>query len=239
MINIKRLFFVCLLFLCFLSSGIVKGQSFNQFDENKKRTGTWRKYYPNKRLRYIGQFKDGKEIGTFKFYSIKTSRFPEAIKIFDKDSDTINIKYFYDNGKLRTVGKFVRKNRIGKWMYYYVTGKVFSEEFYVDGKLEGKVTIYFKSNGKKAEESIYKNGLLHGASKKYSDKEILIEDVLFEYGKANGLAKYFELSGSLKERGMYKDGKRVGKWEFYLDGEKVDDKKKRESRKNKIQHKNK
>ena len=38
-------------------------------------------------------------------------------------------------------------------------------------------------------------------------------------GKANGLAKYFELSGNLKEKGIYKNGKRVGKWEFYLDGE--------------------
>ena len=79
---------------------------------------------------------------------------------------------------------------------------------------------------------------MHGLSKKYSDKGVLIEEVLFENGKANGLAKYYELSGNLKERGIYKDGKRVGKWEFYLDGEIVDDKKKKEALKNKIPKKN-
>jgi antitoxin component YwqK of YwqJK toxin-antitoxin module len=35
----------------------------------------------------------------------------------------------------------------------------------------------------------------------------------------NGLAKYFELNGNLKETGFYKNGKRAGKWEYYLDGE--------------------
>ena len=52
------------------------------------------------------------------------------------------------------------------------------------------------------------------------------------------LAKYFELSGGLKERGVYKNGIRVGKWEFYLDGEVVDAKKQRETRKNNIKQKN-
>jgi len=123
-------------------------------------------------------------------------------------------------------------------MYYYKKETIFSEEFYVDGKLEGKVTIYFKTNGKKAEESEYKKGLLHGASKKYSDKEVLIEEVLYENGLANGLAKYYELSGNVKERGVYKDGKRVGKWEFYLDGEIVSDKVRKESLKNSVKNKN-
>ena len=61
---------------------------------------------------------------------------------------------------------------------------------------------------------------------------------MFQNGKANGLASYYELSGSLKERGNYKDGKRIGKWEFYLDGEIVDDKQKKESLKNNVKNQN-
>ena len=98
--------------------------------------------------------------------------------------------------------------------------------------------IYFKNNGNKAEVSEYKNGVLHGLSKKYSDKEVLIEEVLYENGLANGMAKYYELSGNLKERGIYKNGKRIGKWEFYLDGEMIDEKKQRELRENQIKQKN-
>ncbi len=238
MINIKRLFFVCILFTLFLSGNKVVAQKYNQFDQNKKRTGAWEKYYSNKRIKYSGQFEDGKEIGTFKFYNIKYSTYPEAIKIFKKDSDSVSVTYLYDNGITRVTGAFVGRKRVGKWMYYYKKETIFSEEFYVDGKLEGKVTIYFKTNGKKAEESEYKKGLLHGASKKYSDKEVLIEEVLYENGLANGLAKYYELSGNVKERGVYKDGKRVGKWEFYLDGEIVSDKVRKESLKNSVKNKN-
>lgn len=239
MINIKRLFFLSTIFAFFFCGNIVVAQKYNQFDENKKRTGPWKKYYKlNKRIKYTGQFENGKEVGTFKFYNINYSTYPEAIKVFTKDSDLVKVTYLYDNGKTRVTGTFKGKNRVGKWTYLYKKGTVFSEEFYVDGKLEGKVTIYFKKNGKKAEVSEYKNGVLHGVSRKYSDKEVLIEEVLYENGLANGIAKYFELSGSLKERGIYKNGKRFGKWEFYLDGEMIDEKKQKELRKNKRQQKN-
>ncbi len=237
MINIKRLFFVSLFFLCFLNIPSVYAQRYNQFDKNKKRTGVWKKYYPNKRIRYIGTFKDGKEIGTFKFYSMSFSRHPEAIKVFHKDSDSVTVKYFYDNAKLKGKGMLFGRKKVGKWVYYYKRGGLFSEENYVDGKLSGKVIVYFKSNGKITEEAEYKDGLLNGHVKNYSDKGILLEDVIYKNGKANGLAKYYELNGNLKEKGLYKDGIRIGKWEFYLDGEAVDEKKLRQTRKNKIKPK--
>ena len=98
MINIKRLFFVCTLFTLFLGGNIVVAQKYNQFDKNKKRTGTWKKYYSNKRIKYIGQFENGKEVGTFKFYNINYSTYPEAIKTFKKGSDSVAVKYLFDNG---------------------------------------------------------------------------------------------------------------------------------------------
>ena len=237
MINIKRLFFVGVFFTLFFSENIV-AQKINQFDQNKKRTGTWKKYYPNKRIKYIGQFENGKEVGTFKFYNKNYSTFPEAIKIFKKDSDSVVIKYLYSTGKTRVIGAFVDKKRAGKWTYFYPKGAVFSEELYENGKLNGKVVVYFKKTGKKAEESEYAKGILHGVSKKYADNGVLIEEVLFENGLENGLATYYELNGNLKEKGIYKDGKRIGKWEFYLNGEIVDDKKKKETLKNTTKQKN-
>ena len=238
MINIKRLFFVCILISLFLSANTIVAQKYNQFNENKKRTGPWKKYYPNQRIKYTGQFENGKEVGVFKFYNSKYSAYPEAIKIFTKNSDSVTVKYLYESGESRVIGTFIGKSRVGKWTYFYKKGTIFSEEFYNNGKLEGKVTIYFKSNGKRAEESVYKKGKLHGISKKYSDKEILIEEVMYENGLENGLAKYYELSGVLKERGIYKDGKRIGKWEFYIDGEMVSDKKRKETLKNSVKQKN-
>ena len=226
MLNIKRLFLVCLFFSVFLMVTSVNAQKFNQFDSNKQRTGVWKKYYKNKKIRYTGQFKNGKEIGVFKFYDQNSSQFPVAIKKFHPKSDSVSVEYFFLNGTLKTTGLFLGRERAGKWLYYFQKGTVMLEEFYKDGKLSGALKIFYK-NGKLTESAIYKRGLLHGVSKKYADTGILIEEVNYANGKENGEAKYYELNGNLKERGLYKNGKRIGKWEFYLDGEVIDAKKKK------------
>ncbi|MFY0604140.1 MAG: toxin-antitoxin system YwqK family antitoxin [Flavobacteriaceae bacterium] len=230
MLKIKSLVFVLCFTASFFSSSNIIAQKINQFDQNKKRTGVWKKYYKNKRIRYVGKFKDGKEIGTFKYYDVRTSKYPTAVKTFKPQTDSAYVKFYTLNGKLRSKGWMVLRNRVGPWTYYFSNGKLFSEEFYTDGKLDGIVKNYY-SNGKLLEETQYKNGMKNGLSKKYSDDGILIEEVTFKDNVLNGAAKYFELNGNLRERGIYRNGKRYGKWEFFMDGEIVDEKKKRELKK--------
>lgn len=218
MLNIKSLYLVLTFSICFFVKNECNAQKINQFDANKKRTGVWKKYYPNKRIRYIGQFENGKEVGIFRFYDITDSRVPTCIKTFSRSSDSVSVAYYSLKGTLKSKGFFIGKKRVGLWKYFFPNGKTLSKEFYVNGKLEGELINYYP-NGKPAEITNYKNGLKNGFSKKYSSDGVLIEEVHFENGKPNGLAKYFELNGNLKEKGIYKDGKRFGKWEFYLDGE--------------------
>lgn len=193
-------------------------QNTNQFDANKQRTGIWKKYYENQKIRYEGQFKKGKEIGVFKFYDESNSQQPTIIKKFSETTDSIAVEFYLTNGKLQSKGFFMDKNRVGKWYYFFPDGKIMSEEFYHHGKLEGKVINYYP-NGKATEITHYKNGLKHGISQKYSSDGILIEEVTFEKNILNGPAKFFELNGSLREKGIYKNGKKYGKWDFYIDGE--------------------
>jgi len=235
MINIKRLLFVFLCLLCFFKPATNFSQKINQFDKNGKRTGIWKKYYPNKRVRYTGQFKKGKEVGIFKFYDITDSKHPVIIKTFFEDSDSLFVQFYTLSGKIQTEGVLNKKMRVGNWKYFYPTGKLMSEENYKDGKLDGEQLVYYPE-GQVTEFSIYKNGLLDGVTSKYASNGTLIEEITYKNGKPNGLAKYFELNGNLKETGHYKNGKRIGKWEFYMDGEIAtkDDKKK----KNKFNKKN-
>lgn len=230
MLKIKSLVFVLCFIAGFFSSNEAIGQKINQFDKNKKRTGIWKKYYKNKRIRYVGRFKNGKEVGTFKYYDVRTSKYPTAVKTFKPKTDSAYVKFFTLSGKLRSEGWMVLRNRVGKWTYYFSNGKLFSEEYYKEGKLEGTVKNYYK-NGKLLEETEYRNGMKNGTSKKYSDDGILIEEVTFKDNVLNGEAKYFELNGNLREKGIYRAGKRYGRWEFYLGGEVVDEKKKRELKK--------
>ena len=107
----------------------------NQFDENGKRHGVWKKYYTNQRVRYVGQFDHGKEVGTFKYYSAATSDFPIVVRAYNKENDIVDVKFYQENGLLQSKGLMKGKKRIGKWFYYHEDGKaIMSEENYDDGK---------------------------------------------------------------------------------------------------------
>ena len=229
MINIKRLFFITIFFSWFFMPKSLMAQKINQFDNNNKRTGVWKKYYPNKRIRYVGEFENGKEIGVFKFYDVTTSDYPVIVKTYFEESDSIFVQFFSVKGKIQSEGIMNERKREGKWQYYFENGEVLSEEHYVNGKLNGESITYYP-DGKIAEFSTYENGLKSGVNSKYSNAGILIEEVTFEHGSENGLAKYFDLEGNLKEKGTYNDGKRIGNWDYYIDGEVASDKDKKEAR---------
>lgn len=218
MINIKRVGFILIFFTCFFLSLKCNAQKINQFDKNKQRTGIWKKFYKNQKIRYEGQFKNGKEIGVFKFYDASSSQNPIIIKKFKEHTDSVEVEFYSNKGILQSKGFFIDKNRVGKWYYFFKDGKKMSEEFYHQGKLEGKLINYYP-NGKPTEITEYKTGVKNGVSQKYSSDGVLIEEVTYKNGVLSGLAKYFELNGNLKEKGLYKDGKKFGKWEFYIDGE--------------------
>jgi antitoxin component YwqK of YwqJK toxin-antitoxin module len=218
MILTKKLFIVFAFFACYLVSEDCNAQKINQFNANNQRTGVWKKYHPNKKIRYTGAFKDGKEIGVFNFYDSTSSEKPIIIKTFFKDSDSLFVKFYTLKGKIKSEGALEGRKRVGSWKYFYPNGTIMSKENYKDGKLHGAQLVYYPE-GTVTELSEYKNGLLDGIVSKFSSKGILIEEVTYKQGIPNGLAKFFELNGNLKETGVYKNGKRDGSWKYYLEGE--------------------
>ena len=218
MMPIKRVYFVFIFLMSSLISEDCSAQKINQFDSNNNRIGVWKKNHPNKRIRYTGQFKEGKEVGVFKFYNSTTSEKPTIVKTFYKNSDSLFVQFYTLNGKIKSQGVLNGRKRTGVWKYFYADGSIMSQENYKDGLQHGAQLVQYQ-NGKVTERSLFKNGLLDGISSKFSSKGILIEEVTYKRGKPNGFAKYFELNGNLKETGVYEKGKRVGDWEYYVDGE--------------------
>ncbi|MBS9774396.1 MAG: toxin-antitoxin system YwqK family antitoxin [Tenacibaculum sp.] len=223
MLSIKKPFIIVLLSVCFLSVSAV-AQKINHLDVNGKKTGIWKKFYKNGKLRYKGQFKDGREVGTFKFYENTASTQPVIVKEFKGNKALVK---FYDfDGKLKSKGEMIGKKREGKWEYYFSNGKLFSEEFYVNGKLNGILKNYY-SNGKITEETEYKEGKKNGVSKIYANDGVLIEETNYLNGVLNGFAKYFDLKGNLIEEGTYNNGRRSNDWMFYDNGNAVKSTKRR------------
>lgn len=225
MIHLKKIFSITI--ICSLAfTATVSAQKINQFDKNGKRTGIWKKFYKNEKIRYSGKFKAGKEVGVFKFYNIDSYGTPSIVKEFSSKSDSAFVKFYTPKGKVKSKGWMIGKNREGKWMYYFGDGKIFSEENYKGGKLDGVVKNYYP-NGKLTEETYYKEGKKEGSSKVYTDSGILIEEVAYEDGKLHGFGKYYNLKGQLQEQGNYENGVRKGKWEFFIDGEVVSKRKRK------------
>ena len=218
MFPLNKLFIILLFVASFCLNEALYSQKTNQYNHNNKRTGVWKKYYPNKRVRYVGQFKNGREIGVFKFYDISSSKHPAIIKTFFKNPDSLLVQFYTITGSIKTQGVLYQRKRVGSWKYFYANGALMLEENYKKGNFHGKQFIYYP-NGNVTEIRIYKDGLLDGICRKFSDKGILIEKVSYKLGKLNGLAEYFELNGNIKETGAYKDGIRVGKWQYYIEGE--------------------
>ena len=201
---------------------VIAQEKINQFDANRKRDGVWKKYYSNNRIRYVGTFKHGKEVGTFKYYSASDSEYPISIKKHHEGQDKADVQYFTTQGVVESEGMMKGKNREGKWLFYHENGKsIMSEENYLNGKLDGVYKTFYPS-GEPTEITYYKNGLIDGNYKKYSIKGLLYNDFNYKNGKLNGMAIYYSRStGDLIKKGPFKDDLRVGTWENYVDGELV------------------
>lgn len=210
--------FLLVLFVGFGQQLIVGQEKINQFNENGQREGVWKKYYNNKRIRYQGQFENGREVGVFKFYDTSNSKYPEVVKTFDLKSNIAKVKFYTEKGLLKSEGELRGKIRIGKWKYYHIDGKtILSEENYEDGILNGESKTYYKT-GKLTEHLFYKNGKLNGNIKRYADNGNLLDDLNYIDGKLYGAAKYYNTKGKLIYWGDYENDMKIGKWEYVETG---------------------
>ena len=110
----------------------------NQFDDNGKRHGVWLKNFDKtSEPRYEGTFEHGKEIGVFKFYTLKNGKSVlSAIKTFNKENSIAEVKFYASSGKLISEGKMNGKLYIDKWVYYHnKSNAIMIEEYYNDNGL--------------------------------------------------------------------------------------------------------
>ena len=208
------------IFIMFLCVQLSAQEKINQFDLQGNRNGVWKKYYSNNNIRYQGEFKAGKEIGVFKYYSITSSEHPTVIKKFNAGNNIASVNFYTVEGILESTGEMEGINRIGKWLYYHPDGKTLMiEENYKNGILEGTFKSYYKT-GRVTEILNYKGGKLHGNTKRFADNGALLDDLNYCNGKLEGIAKYYNVDGELIYTGNYANDEKVGEWEYYENGKK-------------------
>lgn len=210
-----------IIFLLFFQTILAQSVT-NSVDEKGKKHGVWNGFYEESgRPRYEGTFEHGKEIGMFQFFDDTKAKSVIATRTFDpKDNSCYTI--FYDQKKnVVSEGKEVNKLREGIWKYYHKASKqIMTLENYKKGKLDGVRTVYYPT-GKVVEETIYKNGLKDGDYKKYSEKGIVLESTFFKNGEFDGEAVYKDPNDQIVAKGKYKNGIRIGIWQYFIDGKLV------------------
>ena len=217
--NKKELFlylFTAMVLSCFIANA---QSNFNKLDEKGLKNGLWKGVYDeSKRPRYEGTFQHGKETGIFKFFDDTKKGSLIATREFDpKDNSAYTIFYDQKNNKV-SEGKVVNKQFEGEWKYYHLASKnIMTKENYSKGKLDGLRTVFY-SNGKIAEEIMYKNNLKNGSYKKYTEKGALLEESNFKNDLYSGLAIFRDGNGDIASQGQFVNGKKEGMWQFFEKG---------------------
>ncbi len=93
---------------------------------------------------------------------------------------------------------------------FYPSGKLKSEQNYINGKLEGIGKGYYES-GKLQWEETYKNGKLEGIAKGYFDSGKLQAEANFKNGKKHGILTVYSENGEIQFVETYKNGEMINR----------------------------
>lgn len=173
---------------------IISKNRINRYDNNGKRSGTWKIYHPNGKVKLISYYKNGKLEGYLKEYNEKgkllsSKRYIEGELFVDVNEDDVKTtvkKEFYDDGKLKSSGAYKNDKPVGQHNTYAENGEILS-------------------------------------TKKYSSTSwVVYTGRIDKKGKRQGDWTYFYKSGKIKSTGTYKNGRRVGDWKFYYEDGKIE-----------------
>lgn len=219
MIKQKKIF---TLFFTIILTSVSGQESVNQFDKDGKRNGLWTKnYHETNQKRYEGVFKHGKEVDTFKYYTLSSGKSVlSAIKVFNENNSLAEVTFLSSNKMVISEGTMNEKNFVGQWIFYHKNSKskMIVEQYNKDGVLDGDRFVYFK-NGNSAEKASYKNGKLNGESKWYTENNVLIKQSYYKEDQLHGETINYDASANITSKGNYNEDQKEGIWLYYKDGE--------------------
>lgn len=165
-------------------------------DDEGIKDGPWKEFYEDGQMRSEGNYRQGKQIGKW--------------------------RYYHPNGNLEQEGNFNNQgNADGNWVWYYDDTKVLREENFLNGQTEGIFTEY-DENGKVIIQGEYVDGLEEGIWKyRVGDHR---EEGTYRGGMRNGEWKYYYDDGQLAFQGSFIDDNPNGRHVWYWpDGKKKDE----------------
>lgn len=204
-----------------------------KYEENK-RTGLWKKYFPNGKVKSKINYKRNIPNGPYALFF--ENGVTEEEGNWKNNRNTNDFKRYHKNGKLAQEFQFsTTGKRNGKQKYFHENGQMELLVSIVDGKENGEMKRWFP-NGDLKESRVYNNGIVDEASievfqpKKAPVVVKEISDVLVKVSvapaktektnisvfKANGRNILYNKNMQISQSGIFKNGKlKDGKWYRY------------------------
>lgn len=193
----------------------------NQFDKDGKRHGLWTKnYHKTDQIRYKGNFRHGKEIDTFKYYTLSNGKSVlSATKVFNDKDSIAEVTFYTSKKKIISKGKMNGKLYIGEWVYYHKNTSqiMITENFNDKGNLEGERTVFYES-GKIAEQTFYEDGKLNGVCKWFYKSGKPLRQSHYKDDLLNGKTINYDPDGNIISEGDYEKDMKAGIWKYYKNG---------------------
>lgn len=208
---IKLFFFISLFF--YVQVITAQDTIFNAVDLNGQKTGFWKSYYENGRLRYRGYFLNGTPVGEMvKYYP---DGLVQAKMNFDPSGKISYVKLFNEQGKLVAEGKYFDKLKDSTWNYYSPDhGKLILSESFLHGKKNG-ISYKYYQNGKISELIEWNNDSEFGKWEQYYENGDLRLKCAHSEGKRSGIFQSFYPGKIISISGEYKNGLMNGKWTYF------------------------
>ncbi len=173
-------------------NGVIQGkEEINSIDKNEKKQGSWKWFYPDKKIKAEGYYKNDLLQGYYKTYDA---------------SGNLKEIFKYENGIKIENAPELAKVEVKK--EYYPNMKVKSAGVFKDGKKEG-VHKFFDEHGNVTATKIYKDDVEIGTG------------IISNSGKKDGDWKEYYDNHQLKVNGKFNNDVKIGKWIFYYDNGQV------------------
>ena len=200
--------------LCIIASDL-SGQDtvFNQLNSRGQKTGFWKVYYENGKVRYTGFFENDQPAGEMKKYY--PGGILQAHMIYERSGKVSRVKLFYKSGKLSAEGKYIGNVKDSVWNYYSsYDERLALHETYELGMKNGMSFKYY-SNGNISEIIEWDNDLEHGRWEQYYENGDIRLKSSYLHGMRNGPFQSFHPGGKPSITGAYNNGYMNGKWTYF------------------------
>ncbi len=193
-------------------SGILQNiEKINRIDNSGKKTGIWRDFYQDGKIKYETTFRNGQPQGIQKEYDpsgklLSSLNFIEGnIDLsFNNQDDSIEIRDLkYDNGIIKSTGAYKVNTPIGFHKWFKENGELYYGLIY--NRL-GKVT---------SEGYLSKSSKRDGFWKEYYSNQNVKAEGDYKNNKKNGHWKYYNLNKSIEQEGDFSDDAYQNKWIWY------------------------